>query len=153
MEVQFVINKSGSKGAKAEKVTLIGGEKVSCKRYDREVNKETSYTGTVMFFGGHGGFGFIIPDREIEFMGLTIKTDAEADEGLYVAREDIIFSENSSPNLTCGTKVRFLVYKNEKGRLGACEVRNVDGTAYEYKKVKKRKKSSKKGGANKKRRK
>merc|ERR1719376_466436 len=127
------------KGNKAEKVKLPGGKKVSCERDDREVDEENIYTGTVKFFAGQNGFGFIIPDEEIEFMGETVTTDAEAEEGgFYVAREDVIFAENSATNLNYGTKVQFRVYKSEKG-LGAFEVRNEDGTVYEYKKSTKRK--------------
>merc|ERR1719431_1079023 len=138
------------KGSKAEKVKLPGGKKVSCERDDREIDEETIYTGTVKFFAGQNGFGFIIPDEEIEFKGVTVTTDAEAEEGgLYVAREDIIFAEGSATNLNYGTKVQFQVYKNEKG-LGACMVQNEDGTAYEYKKSTKRKWKNK-GGSKKKR--
>merc|ERR1719419_2070672 len=140
------------KGNKAENVKLPGGKKVTCERDDREVDEETIYTGTVKFFAGQNGFGFIIPDEEIEFMGVNVTTDAEAEEGgLYVAREDIIFADGSAPNLNYGTKVQFQVYKSEKG-LGACAVQNEDGTAYEYKRSTKRKLNSK-GGANKKRKK
>jgi len=147
-EVQFVVNKT-DKGSKAEKVKLSGGKKVTCERDDREVDEETIYTGTVKFFAGMKGFGFIIPDEDIEFMGVTVTTDAEAEEGgLYVAREDVIFVEGSAPNLNYGTKVQFQVYKSDKG-LGACQVQNEDGTAYEYKKSTKRKMKNK-GGANKK---
>merc|ERR1712045_599993 len=111
------------------------------------------YTGTVKFFAGQKGFGFIIPDEEIEFMGVTVTTDAEAEEGgLYVAREDIIFAEGSAPNSNYGTKVQFQVYKSDKG-LGACQVQDEDGTAYEYKKSTKRKRQNNKGGANKKKKK
>merc|ERR1719187_2175203 len=137
------------KGNKAENVKLPGGKKVTCDRDDREVDEETIYTGTVKFFAGQNGFGFIIPDEEIEFKGVTVTTDAEAEEGgLYVARKDIIFAEGSAPNLNYGTKVQFQVYKNEKG-LGACRVQNEDGSAYEYKKSTKRKWKNK-GEANKK---
>merc|ERR1719431_192979 len=140
------------KGSKAEKVKLPGGKVVTCERDDREVDEETIYTGTVKFFAGQNGFGFIIPDEEIEFKGVTVTTDAEAEEGgLYVAREDVIFEEDSAPNLNYGTKVQFQVYKSEKG-LGACQVMNEDGTAYEYKKSAKRKMKNK-GGANKKKKK
>merc|ERR1719348_772750 len=146
----FTLNKSGTKGARAEKVKLPGGKKVTCERDDREVNEETIYTGTVKFFAGKDGFGFIIPDEEIEFMGVTATADADAEEGgLYVAREDIIFADGSQPNLNYGTKVQFQVYKSDKG-LGACEVQNEDGTPYEYKKSTKRKGTNNKGGANKK---
>merc|ERR1719295_1208193 len=145
----FSINKSDAKGARAEKVKLAGGKKVTCERDDREVDEETIYTGTVKFFAGKDGYGFIIPDEDIEFMDETVSNDAEAEEGgLYVAREDIIFAEDSATNLNYGTKVQFQVYKNEKG-LGACQVQNEDGTAYEYKKSTKRKMKNK-GGANKK---
>merc|ERR1719376_312479 len=148
----FTLNKSGPKGVRAEKVKLPGGKKVTCERDDREVNEETIYTGTVKFFAGKDGFGFIIPDEEIEFMDVTVTNDAEEEEGgLYVGREDIIFAEDSAPNLNYGTKVQFQVYKSDKG-LGACEVQNEDGTPYEYKKSTKRKLKNK-GGANKKKKK
>merc|ERR1719474_1519993 len=140
------------KGNKAENVKLPGGKKITCERDDREVDEETIYTGTVKFFAGQNGFGFIIPDEEIEFQGETVTTNAEAEEGgLYVAREDIIFEEGSATNLNYGTKVQFQVYKSDKG-LGACEVQNEDGSAYEYKKSTKRKFKNK-GGANKKKKK
>merc|ERR1719376_17574 len=129
------------KGNKAEKVKLPGGKVVTCERDDREVDEETIYTGTVKFFAGQNGFGFIIPDEEIEYMGETVTTDADAEEGgIYVAREDIIFAEGSATNLNYGTKVQFQVYKSDKG-LGACQVQNEDGTAYEYKKKHKTKKT------------
>merc|ERR1719391_1274313 len=140
------------KGTKATKVKLPGGKKVTCERDDREIDEETIYTGTVKFFAGKDGYGFIIPDEEIEFMDETVTNDAEAeDAGLYVAREDVIFEEGSAPNLNYGTKVQFQVYKNEKG-LGACQVQNEDGTPYEYKRSTKRKLKNK-GGANKKKKK
>merc|ERR1719419_973550 len=148
-EVQFEVNKTDSKGPKAEKVKLAGGKKVTCEQDDRELDEEAIYTGTVKFFAGMKGFGFIIPDEEIEFMGETVTDDADAEDGgIYVAREDIIFAENSAPNLNYDTKVQFQVYKNDKG-LGACRVQNEDGEAYEYKKSSKRKWNNK-GGKNKK---
>merc|ERR1719233_2389348 len=146
----FTLNKSGPKGARAEKVKLPGGKKVTCERDDREVDDETIFTGTVKFFVGKDGYGFIIPDEDIEFMGVTATADADAEEGgLYVAREDVIFADGSPPNLNYGTKVQFQVYKSEKG-LGACRVQNEDGTAYEYKRSTKRKRQNNKGGKNKK---
>merc|ERR1719186_2432511 len=82
------------KGTKAEKVKLPGGKKVTCEQDDREIDEETIYTGTVKFFAGKNGFGFIIPDEEIEFMDVTVSTNAdEEDGGLYIAREDVIFEE------------------------------------------------------------
>merc|ERR1719173_282564 len=140
------------KGNKAEKVKLPGGKKITCERDDREVDEETIYTGTVKFFAGQNGFGFIIPDEEIEFSGETVTTNDDDEEGgIYVAREDVIFAEESATNLNYGTKVQFQVYKSEKG-LGACQVQNEDGTPYEYKTSTKRKLKNK-GGANKKKKK
>merc|ERR1712066_147017 len=106
---------------------------------DREIDDETIFTGTVKFFAGKDGYGFIIPDEEIEFMGVTATADAEAEEGgLYVAREDVIFADGSAPNLNYDTRVQFQVYKSDKG-LGALRVMNEDGSAYEYKRSTKRK--------------
>merc|ERR1719350_1251319 len=68
------------KGNKAEKVKLPGGKKVTCERDDREVNDETIYTGTVKFFAGKDGYGFITPDEEIEFKGETVTDNAEDEE-------------------------------------------------------------------------
>merc|ERR1719391_1787768 len=83
-------------------------KKVTAERDDREIDEETIYTGTVKFFAGKDGYGFIIPDEDIEFMDETVSNDAEAEEGgLYVAREDIIFAEGSATNLNYGTKVQF----------------------------------------------
>merc|ERR1719204_2670272 len=139
------------KGNKAENVKRPGGKKITCERDGREVDEETIYTGTVKFFAGQNGFGFIIPDEDIEFMDETVSATVDEDDkgGSYIAREDVIFAEGSAPNLNYGTKVQFQVYKNEKG-LGACRVQNEDGTAYEYKKSTKRKRQNKKGGNKKK---
>merc|ERR1719341_934981 len=60
------------KGNKAEKVKLPGGKKVTSERDDREVDEETIYTGTVKFFAGQNGFGFIILDEETIYTG-TVK--------------------------------------------------------------------------------
>merc|ERR1719193_557046 len=88
----FTLNKNGKKGARAEKVKLPGGKKVTCERDDREIDDETIFTGTVKFFAGKDGYGFITPDQDIEFMGATVTNDPELEEGgLYVDREDIIF--------------------------------------------------------------
>merc|ERR1712142_459738 len=86
-EVQFQVSES-DKGKRARKVKLAGGKKVTCERGDREIDEKTIYSGTVKFFSGKGGYGFIIPDKEIEFMDLRISKDHEPDDrGLYVSRE------------------------------------------------------------------
>merc|ERR1719213_8855 len=68
------------KGKKAEKVKLPGGKKVTSERDDREVDEETIYTGTVKFFAGKDGFGFIIPDEDIEFMDETVSASVDEDD-------------------------------------------------------------------------
>merc|ERR1719177_100470 len=67
------------KGNKAEKVKLPGGKKVTCERDEREVDEETIYTGTVKFFAGKDGYGFIIPDEDIEFMDATCSSEVDED--------------------------------------------------------------------------
>merc|ERR1712060_599253 len=102
---------------------------------------ETIYTGTVKFFDSRKGFGFIIPDEEIEYGGQTATTASE-DGGVYVAREDIIIADGSDARLNPKTKVQFQVYKG-KTSMGACMVQSEDGTPYEYKRSTKRKWKSK----------
>ena len=49
-EVQFVLNKKDDKGKRsAEKVTKVGGGKITNKEDERDIDEETIYTGTVKF--------------------------------------------------------------------------------------------------------
>merc|ERR1712096_55141 len=148
-EVEFILNEKNDKGKRAaEKVTKAGGGKIVNKEDDRDIDEETIYTGTVKFFDGRKGFGFITPDEEIEYGGQTASNDDEG--GVYVAREDIIAVEDGAACLNDETKVQFQVYKGKNG-LGACMVQNEDGTPYEYVPyTNKRKGNSNKGGKNKK---
>jgi len=147
-EVQFILNEKDDRGKRsAEKVTKVGGGKIKNKEDERDIDEENIYTGTVKFFDGRKGFGFIIPDEEIEYGGQTATTSSE-DGGVYVGREDIIISEGSDARLNPDTKVQFQVYKG-KTSMGACMVQSEDGTPYEYKRSPKRKWNTK-GGAKKK---
>jgi len=146
-EVEFVLNEKDDKGKRsAEKVSKVGGGKIKNKEDDRDIDEETIYTGTVKFFDGRKGFGFITPDEEIEYSGQTASNDDEG--GVYVAREDIITAEDSGASLNDGTKVQFQVYKGKKA-LGACRVQNEDGTPYEYVPYSNKRKGSNKTGKNK----
>merc|ERR1712096_145886 len=116
---------------------------------EREVDEETIYTGTVKFFDGRKGFGFIIPDEDIEWQGQTASAEDEGDSGVFVAREDIIVEEDTDVRLNFDTKVQFMVFKGKNG-LGACQVQNEDGTPYSYKRGMKRKKSEEETGSKKK---
>jgi len=145
-EVQFTLKEEKGKRS-AEKVTKLGGGKIKNKEDERDIDEETIYTGTVKFFDSWKGFGFIIPDEEIEYGGQTATTSPE-DGGVYVSRDDIIIAEGSDARLNPKTKVQFQVYKG-KTSMGACMVQNEDGTPYEYKQSNKRKRKSK-GETNKK---
>merc|ERR1719427_879590 len=145
-EVKFVLNEKNDKGKRAaEKVTTISGGKIVNAEDNRDIDEETIYTGKVKFFDGRKGFGFIIPDEEIEYGGQTAATSE--DGGVHVAREDIITAEGSDASLNPDTKVQFQVYKG-KTSMGACMVLNEDGSPYEYQRRKR--KWNNKGGANKK---
>merc|ERR1712083_935598 len=113
-EVEFILNEKDDKGKRsAEKVTEIGGGKISNQEDDRDIDEDNIYTGTVNFFDGYKGFGFITPDEEIEYGGET--ATATDDGGVYVAREDIIIAEDSDARLNDGSKVQFQVFKNKNG--------------------------------------
>jgi len=147
---EFSETSSVSSPAKAEYVETQGVKKVRYNRNARVYDVENIYTGTVKFFAVRGGFGFIIPDEEIKFMGRTLTPDPHRKTGsLYVSRDDIIFAEGSSWNLLSGDRIQFQVYNGEKG-LGACRAQNEDGTAYEFKWTKKMKRENINDGSNKK---
>merc|ERR1712096_494454 len=147
-EVEFILNEKDDKGKRsAEKVSKIGGGKIVNKEDERDIDEETIYTGTVKFFDGRKGFGFITPDQEIEYGGQTASDSGEG--GVYVAREDIIAGEGGAACLNDGTKVQFQVYAGKDG-LGACMVQNEDGTPYEYVPYNNKRKGNNKGGKNKK---
>jgi len=129
-EVEFlVVDKDGKPAAK--EVTLVGGEKIPVftKPYeDREVNEEDTFTGDIKFFDGRKGFGYVKPDEEITWEGLT------EGEGLYFSRDAIVTSNAGTGmilRVNDGLRVSFKVYKNKKG-LGACEIQNEDMTPIEY---------------------
>merc|ERR1719233_2252482 len=63
-EVEFILNESDDKGKRsAEKITEKGGGKITNQEDDRDFDEENIYTGTVNFFDGYKGFGFITPDE------------------------------------------------------------------------------------------
>jgi len=146
-EVEYlVVDKDGKPAAK--EVTLSGGEKIPVftKPYeDREVNEGETFTGSVKFFDGRKGFGYVKPDEEITWEG------ESSGEGLYFSR-DAILTSNAGKGMVLRVskdlRVSFKVYKNAKG-LGACEIQNEDETPLEYEPRKeggsrKRKRQSKK---------
>jgi len=129
-EVEYlVVDKDGKPAAK--EVTLSGGEKIPVftKPYeDREVNEGETFTGSIKFFDGWKGFGYVKPDEEITWEG------ESSGEGLYFSR-DAILTSNSGKGMVLRVskdlRVMFKVYKNAKG-LGACEIQNEDETPLEY---------------------
>jgi len=130
---EFSETSSESSPDKAEYVATRRRKKVRYNRHARVYDDENIYTGTVKFFAVKHGFGFIIPDEEIKFMGKTLTPDPNRKTGaLYFSRDDIIFAKGSLRNLFSGNRIQFQVYIGEKG-LGAFRVQNEDGTAFELK--------------------
>jgi len=128
-EVEFSqVDQDGKSAAKD--VTLANGEKIPvfAKPYeDREVNEEESFVGSIKFFDGRKGFGFVKPDEEITWK------DTSSGEGLFFSRDAILVS-NAGKGMALKVRdtmrVSFKVYKDKKG-LGACEIQNEDETPLE----------------------
>jgi len=128
-EVEFLKVKNDDKYA-AKEVTLANGEKIPVftKPYeDREVNEDKTFTGSVKFFDGWKGFGFVKPDEEISW------GNTSSDEGLFFSRDALVATgagKGMMLRVNNGLRVSFKVYKDAKG-LGACEVQNEDETPLE----------------------
>jgi len=128
-EVEYKLVKDDGK-LSAKDVTLKGGEKIPIfmKPYDdREINENEIFKGTVLFFDGLKGFGYIKPDNEINV------GDVTTTEGLYFSRDALIVSNAGKGmvlKLRNNTKVSFNVYKDKKG-IGACNIQNENETPLE----------------------
>jgi len=125
-KVEYILTEEEGKPA-AKEVTLANGEKIPIfiKPYEnREVNEDEIFTGSVKFFDGLKGFGFIKPDEEISWK------DTSSGEGLFFSR-DALIATNAGKGMMLqvkdGLRVCFRVYKDEKG-LGACQVQHEDQT-------------------------
>lgn len=140
MEVEYEAGTDEKKKSKkvALKVTKVGGGKIALdgnkdKNYDPS---ETVHKGTVKFFDKKKGFGFIVPEEDLEFDGK--KASKKGGEHLQVGREDII-TEGEICALDDGAKVEFVLYTSEKGdRLSAGKVTGPDRAPVEFKGTKKR---------------
>jgi len=114
----------------AKDVTLASGEKIPVftKPYeDRVVNEDETFSGSIKFFDGRKGFGFVKPDEEISWQ------DTTSGEGLFFSRDAILVSKAGKGmvlRVKDGLRVSFKVYKDKKG-LGACEIQNEDQTPIE----------------------
>jgi len=117
MKVEFSVE-NDERGWKAIKVTQPGGEKISVDRdKDMEI-VDGEHLGTVKFFNMRRGFGYIELEKAID--GIELK-----DNRVHVARSQI-FTEDEPPALKVGAKVKFSVFKNDKG-YNAKDVSNPDG--------------------------
>jgi len=128
-EVEYILNEEEGKPA-AKEVTLANGKNIPIfiKPYEnREVNEDEIFTGSVKFFDGFKGFGFVKPDEEISWK------DTSSGKGLFFSR-DALIATNAGKGMILkvndGLRVCFKVYKDEKG-LGACHVQNEDQTPLE----------------------
>jgi len=129
-EVEFLKVKNDDKYA-AKEVTLANGEKIPVftKPYeDRVVNEDETFTGSVKFFDGWKGFGFVKSDEEISW-----EDTSTSGEGLFFSRDALIATgagKGMMLRVKDGLRVSFKVYKDSKG-LGACEIQNEDETPLE----------------------
>jgi len=129
-EVEFLKVKNEDKYA-AKEVTLANGENIPVftKPYDdRVVNEDVTFTGSVKFFDGWKGFGFVKPDEEISW-----EDTNTSGEGLFFSRDALIATgagKGMMLRVKDGLRVSFKVYKDGKG-LGACEIQNEDETPLE----------------------
>jgi len=146
-EVEFLMVE-GDAGRSAKEVTLASGEEIPAftKPYeDREVNEDEVFLGSIKFFDGWKGFGFVAPDAEITW------GDVNSGEGLFFKRDSFI-TANAGKGMMLkvadGMRVSFKVYKDKKG-LGACQIQNEDETPIEGEPRKERKQ----GGGRKRKRK
>jgi len=125
MVVEYTPVKDDKGKFKAEKITLVGGDKI-CLGEDSEknYNMETKYKGKVQFYDLRKGFGFIIPsgDEKIEWAGETV----DKEKGLYVPREEII-TDDEPPALNDGSEVEFNIYYHSTKGLGAGHVSALGG--------------------------
>lgn len=128
-EVEFLlVEDDGQRSAK--EVTLANGEKIPIfsKPYeDREVNEDEIFKGSVKFFDGRKGFGFMKPDEEITW------DEFNSGEGLFFKRDSLVATNAGKGmmlKISDGLRVSFKVYKDKRG-LGACEVKNEDETPLE----------------------
>lgn len=128
-EVAFTQVEADGKIA-AKEVTLADGEKIPVftKPYeDREVNEDEMFKGSIKFFDGQKGFGFVKPDEEITWK------DTTSGEGLFFSRDAILVSnagKGMALRVNGNLRVSFKVYKDKKG-LGACQIQNEDETPLE----------------------
>jgi len=129
-EVEFLMEKDEDKHA-AKEVTLANGKKIPVftKPYeDRIVNEDETFTGSIKFFDGRKGFGFVIPDEDISW-----ENTSSDGEGLFFFKDALIATgagKGMMLRVRDGLRVSFKVYKDNKG-LGACKVQNEDETPLE----------------------
>jgi len=130
-EVEYIVfDKDGKPSAK--EVTLVGGDKIPVftKPYeDREVNEDETFLGSIKFFDGWKGFGYVKADEEITWKG-----ESSGGEGIYFSRDAVVANNAGTGmvlRLNDRKRVSFKVYKNDRG-LGACEIQNEDETPIEY---------------------
>jgi len=126
-KVEFLMGERDGKCA-AREVTLVGGEKFPVFVHnDRVVNEDEIFVGSVKFFDGRRGFGFIKLDEELSWEGTS------SGDAIYFPRDALIgtdMSKDMDVKVPKETRVSFRVYKDDKG-LGACEVQNEDGSPLE----------------------
>jgi len=134
MIVEYTPKKDDKGKIKAERITMVGGEKINLgEDSNKNYNTEKKYKGKVQFYDSRKGFGFIIPilngEEKIIWAGETV----DMEKGLYVAREEI-FTDDEPPALNDGMEVEFNIYHHLTKGLGAGHISSVGGGKIVYKK-------------------
>jgi len=125
---------SGTEGEEGDAAAKSEGNTEADNLNERQIDEaERVFVGKVKKWKKKQKFGFIIPNEEIEFMGLTAK------RGVFVSKDDII-ALGEEVGLKKGWKVKFQIYKTSKG-IGAYDVRTMDDMPIRFVPIKKVEKS------------
>jgi len=134
MRVEYTPKKDDRGKIKAERVTMVGGGKISLgEDSNKNYNTTKKYKGKVQFYDSRKGFGFIIPILEGEGKIMWAGEIVDSKKGLYAAREEI-FTDDEPPALNDGMEVEFIVYHHLTKGLGAGHISSVGGGKIVYKK-------------------
>jgi len=128
LEVQFTIadGKDGKKCAK--QVTLPGGENIVLEGTDEEMDhSDATYLGTVKFWDGRKGFGYITCSEKVEYDGVTV----EAGDDVWAGRQFVVSSDERH-RLMRNQEVKFHVFKAKKGDLSCFKVTDPNGEPLTY---------------------
>jgi len=111
----------------AAKITLEGGNPVTCSEERTYPNRARRFQGTIKFFDARKGFGFVKPASDFSFDG----TDFKATEGnIHIDRSDIKTTADIAPSLKDDQAIEFCLFKSKDGKYAAGDVTKQGGEAF-----------------------